>query len=135
MVSRAVGTDKRPGDARSIVRLQATTAVAVAAIGLVVGHQGTAQAAFFGAAIALLNSLLMLWRMRRAERQAQLDAHRQLRWLYVSAMERFVAVVAALAIGLKALQLDPLALLAGFIAGQLIWIAYAFARHNRHENG
>ena len=135
MVSRALGTDKRSADARSIVRLQATAAVAAAAIGLAVGEVGTAKAAFFGASIALLNTLLMVWRMRRAERQTQPDAHRALRALYVSAFERLLAVIAALAIGLKALQLDPLALLAGFIAGQLIWIAYAFARHNRHENG
>lgn len=110
-------------------------AVVASAIGLMVGDGETAKAAFFGASIALLNTLLMLWRMRRAERQAQTGAHRQLRALYVSAIERFVAVVAALAIGLKALQLDPLALLVGFIAGQLIWIVYAFTRHNRHENG
>lgn len=135
MVSRAIGTIKRSDDARSIVRLQATMAVVAAVIGLVVGDGETAKAAFFGASIALLNTLLMLWRRCRAERQGQADAHRQLRALYVSAIERLVAVVAALAIGLKALELDPLALLAGFIAGQLIWIVYAFARHNRHENG
>lgn len=135
MVSRAAGSNKRSDDARSIVRLQASMAVVASAIGLIVGDGETAKAAFFGASIALLNTLLMLWRMRRAERQAQPSAHRQLGALYVSAIERFVAVVAALAIGLKALQLDPLALLVGFIAGQLIWIVYAFTRHNRHENG
>lgn len=135
MVSRAVGTIKRSDDARSIVRLQAAVAVAAAVIGLVVGDGETAKATFFGASIALLNTLLMVWRMRRAERQPHLDASRQLRSLYLSGIERFVAVVAALAIGLKALQLDPLALLVGFIAGQLIWIVYAFTRHNRLKNG
>lgn len=135
MVSRAVGTIKRFDDARSIVRMQAAVAVAVAAIGLVVGGGEMAKAAFFGASVALLNTLLMIWRMRRAERQAQPEAHRQLRSLYVSGIERFVAVVAALAIGLKALQLHPLALLVGFIAGQMIWIIYAFTRQNRLKNG
>ena len=81
-----------------------------------------AEGVLFGAMAALANSGLLLWRMRRAENHVSQDAHRDLRLLLRTALERFVLVVALLAIGMGSLKQNPLAVVTGFVAGQLIWL-------------
>ena len=45
--------------------------------------------------------------------------------LYRTALERFVLVALLFALGMGGLQLDPPALLAGFIMGQLVITSYS----------
>ena len=67
----------------------------------------------------MTNVLLLEWRRRRADSGPALSAGESLRLLYRSAVERFVLVLLLFAVALGTLQLDPLALITGFIVGQL----------------
>ena len=72
-----------------------------------------------GGLIAMANVLLLEWRRLRADRGRALSAGESLRLLYRTAVERFVLVLLLFAVALGTLQLDPLALITGFIVGQL----------------
>jgi ATP synthase protein I len=78
-----------------------------------------AGSVWFGGLTATLNIGCLLWRRQRAEAGRALSAGKSLRLLYRSALERFVLVALLFALGLGALKLDPLALLTGFVVGQL----------------
>ena len=85
-----------------------------------------ARATGFGAIIAIANTVLIAWHMRpgsgKSNKGGELGAQHYLRQFYRSWLERYLVVVILLALGLGGLKLMPLALLAGFILGQLIWI-------------
>jgi ATP synthase protein I len=78
-----------------------------------------AGSVWFGGITATLNILLLLWRRHRADTGRALSAGRSLWVLYRTALERFVMVVLLFALGMGVLKLDPLALLTGFVVGQL----------------
>jgi ATP synthase protein I len=85
-----------------------------------------AGATGFGAIIAIANTVLIAWHMRpgsgESNKGGELGAQHYLRQFYRSWLERYLVVGILLALGLGGLKLMPLALLAGFILGQLIWI-------------
>lgn len=87
---------------------------------------GEAGAVWFGSFIAVANTLLIVWRMRRSRNKdrarGELGAQQYLKQFYRSWLERYLVVGALLAMGLGGLKLMPLGLLAGFILGQVIWI-------------
>lgn len=83
-----------------------------------------ALGASYGGAVALLNTQLMVWRMRQPLQGPQVG-QQQVRLLYRSMVERFAAVLFLLAIGFKVLKLAPLALVLGFVACQMVWIVYS----------
>jgi hypothetical protein len=78
-----------------------------------------AKACLFGGIIALLSTGLMILHERRATRRAGDDARLIVRHLYLCAAERMLLVGVLFAMGLIALNLMPLYLIAGFIAGQV----------------
>jgi ATP synthase protein I len=78
-----------------------------------------AGSVWYGGAIASANCLLLEWRRHGADRGRALSAGESIRVLYRTALERFVLVALLFALGMGGLQLDPPALLAGFIMGQL----------------
>ena len=78
-----------------------------------------AGSAAFGGVIACANRLLLEWRRLNADRGRVLSAGQSMRLLYRTALERFVLVGVLFALGLGVWQLDPLALLTGFIVGQM----------------
>ena len=122
-------------DGTSIIRLQLLAALVVGVASLFLADESTAQATLYGAVVALINTLLMIWRARRAARRPHLDAHRELRSFFLSGLERFIAVALLLAAGMGPLELDPLGVVGGFVAGQLIWLLYAVTQKKRHEHG
>lgn len=89
-----------------------------AALFLALQGAGSGFAAFFGGAIALANVQLLAWRRRQSQLSRGMDARSSLRILYRSALERFAAVAALLALGMGFLDLAPLPLLVGFMVGQ-----------------
>ncbi len=89
----------------------------VAAIFLVVQGGMASSAALFGGVAALVNLLLLDWRARRANRAGALTARQSLQVLYLSALERFASIALLFALGIGFLELEPLPLLLGFIAG------------------
>jgi len=80
-------------------------------------YSGTAgaQAALFGGVIAVINSLIQLWHLHRANKTAGCSVSRNMRILYRCAAERLVLTTALFALGLGILKLQPLPLITGFI--------------------
>lgn len=113
---------------RRVLSLQLALLLIAALGAYAVWGLGAAKAVWFGAFIAVANTLLIVWRMRPGNRSNKdsarggLGAQQYLRQFYRSWLERYLVVGALLATGLGGLQLMPLGLLVGFILGQLIWI-------------
>ena len=86
---------------------------------LILSGEYEALSAGFGGLTACANALLLEWRRYRADSGRALSADASLRVLYRSVLERFLMVMLLFALGMGVLQLEPLALLVGFIAGLL----------------
>ena len=78
-----------------------------------------AGSAAFGGVCASANRLLLQWRRYQADQGQALSAAQSMRLLYRTALERFVLIGVLFALGLGLWQLDPLALITGFIVGQI----------------
>lgn len=76
----------------------------------------------YGGLAAVAGTLYLAWRHARGRHGEHLSAEWILRHAYRTAIERFVLVACMLAAGFE-LRLAPLWLLAGFIWGQLAWLA------------
>lgn len=110
--------------ARRVVGMQlATTLVATSAAYFVGKSPQIAMAVLSGGGVAVLNGMLVAWRMSRSSNQTSHDAHLQLRLMYFYAAERFLAVVALMAICMAVLKLYPLAVLGGFVLGQAVLLS------------
>lgn len=123
--------------ARRVVALQAVITLIIA--GVVYGLSGALQytehagqyaaAVLGGGLVSVLNGALLAWRMSRAaqhsasEAQHPGSAHRQLRLMYLYAVERFLVVAVLLGMCLAVLKLTPLAVLGGFVMGQAVLLA------------
>lgn len=92
-----------------------------------------ALAAAFGGAIAAANIALLLWRRQRAADGPVLSAAQSMRLLYRTALERFVTVALLFALGMGVLQLDPLALLCGFVTGLVALLFTGTKGKSRHH--
>ncbi len=77
----------------------------------------------YGGLVAALGTLFLAWRYVGGRSREHLGAEWILRHAYRTAMERFVLVACLLAVGFEVLKLAPVWLLAGFIWGQLAWLA------------
>ncbi|BBJ00729.1 hypothetical protein FGKAn22_24210 [Ferrigenium kumadai] len=105
--------------ARKVVWLQMAVTLLIA--GIAYGTEATPQfaiAVLSGGVVSVLNGALLAWRMSRAAQVSAHDAHLQLRLMYFYAAERFMVVVALLALCMAVLKLSPLAVLGGFVLGQ-----------------
>jgi len=107
---------------RPLILLQLALLVAVSAVFYLRAGSQAAGAVWFGGMMAALNVVLLLWRRHRADAGRALSAGQSLRLLYRTALERFAVVVVLFALGLGVLGLAPLALVSGFVAGQLALI-------------
>lgn len=79
-----------------------------------------ALAAGFGAFVALINTLLMIWHIRRAVETARADAGKNLSRAYRCVAERWLSTIVMFGTGIILLELHVTALMAGFIAAQLM---------------
>jgi len=102
--------------------LQIVTSVVAGVLGYVLQGEAVAKAALYGGAVALMSTLLLLWRMRRSERKMLPEPHQHVWLFYRSSLERFLVVCALLALGMGPLNLVPVAVLISFVAGQLAWV-------------
>lgn len=97
--------------------LQAILVGGAAAIFQALQGGAAASAVLYGGGIALVNVLLLGWRAHRADRAGALTARQSLAVVYLSAVERFLAVAALFALGIGVLELAALPLLIGFVSG------------------
>lgn len=93
----------------------AVTALVVALL----GETAVALAYLFGGGVSMVNTGLLYLRWHKGVRDFHCDTHRHLRSFYRSGMERFFVVVMLLAAGFVLMGDHPLALLAGFVVGQM----------------
>ena len=104
---------------RKLAMLQLLLIAATSVIFFMIYGAFQAASVWCGGLIAMSNVMLLEWRRRRADSGRALSAGESLRLLYRTAVERFVLVLLLFVVTLGTLQLDPLALITGFIAGQL----------------
>jgi len=102
--------------------LQGAIVIIGAAITYFVVTPPAAKSFAYGSCVALAGVLFLAWRLRRAEGSREQGAEFSLRQAYRTAIERFVWIIFLLASGFKLLNLAPLWMLAGFVAGQSAWI-------------
>ncbi len=116
--------------ARQVVWLQIIVTLTVASIAY--STKGTPQfalAVLSGGGVSVVNGAMLAWRMSRSALHPAREVpdsravHQQLRLLYFFAAERFLVVFTLLGLCMAALKLSPLALLAGFVIGQLVLLA------------
>lgn len=103
------------------LQLILTTIVAVPTVFVV--NPLAAEAVAFGGLVAVVNALLLNWRMRWGGRHLDQDAGWHFRQAFRSLFERFAMVAVLFALGLKLARLAPLPMLTGFVLAQLAWIA------------
>lgn len=103
---------------RKILIAQLILAPVVAAAFLL-SSEARALAALYGGGISIGNSLLMARRIARASEALSRDPTKDVRSMYLGAIERFAFTLGALALGMGWLRLEPVALLVGFACGYL----------------
>ncbi len=90
--------------------------------GLVVGYAAygrpVAVALTFGGLMTIINTLLLVRCMSRAEAMASKDPGKNLRLIYLCAGQRLVMTALLFGLGIGVLKLEPLPLLIGFMLGQ-----------------
>ena len=111
--------------------LQVVISVVVGMLGYALQGEAEAKAALYGGVVALIGTLLLLWRMQRSIQKTLLKAHQHLWLFYRSGLERFLVICVLPAIGMGPFKLVPLAVLVGFVAGQLAWIIAPLQREKK----
>jgi len=104
---------------RKLAMLQLLLLAAISVVFFMAYGAFQAVSVWCGGLIAMTHVLLLEWRRRRADSGRALSAGESIRLLYRTALERFVLIALLFALALGVLQLDPIALITGFIAGQL----------------
>ena len=111
--------------------LQIVISVMVGIVAYALEGEAEAGAAIYGGVVALVGTLLLLWRMQSSKHKALKEAQQHLWIFYRSGVERFLVLSILLAIGMGMLKLVPLAVLVGFVASQLAWIIAPLQGENR----
>jgi ATP synthase protein I len=106
---------------RQVLNLQLGVLVLAGLVAFSVWGLAVAGAALYGALVALANTSLLMWRMRRGA-QGELDARQQLKGFYRSSVERYLLIVVLFAVGMGLMKLHPLVMMTGFALGQSAWI-------------
>lgn len=79
----------------------------------------SAVSVWYGGGIAATNGLVQARCLYRDAQAPQRSPQQSLVAVYVCVVQRFLLVALLFALGLGALELEPLAVLAGFVAGQV----------------
>ncbi len=95
---------------------------AVSGVFLVIATPLAAGSSEFGGAMAAVNALLLTRCARRDARAPQRTPQQSLAAVFLCVAQRFLVVTLLFAFGLGVFKLEPLALLAGFVAGQLMMV-------------
>ncbi len=99
---------------------QLVLVAATSAVFLVVTGWFPASSVWYGGLIAATNIGLLLRCKHRQGNRPTGSAQHTLAALYICALQRFIAVTVLFVLGMGVLKLHPLAILAGFVAGQVL---------------
>ena len=102
--------------------LQIIISVIAGVVAYALEGEAEAGAAIYGVVVALIGTLLLLWRMQSSKHKTLKEPQQHLWRFYRSGAERFLVLSILLAIGMGTFKLVPLAVLVGFVASQLAWI-------------
>lgn len=107
---------------RRIVGFQILAAVVIG-IGFFLGvGEAEGRSAFYGGLVAVVLTVMLSRGVKRAEATAAQDLKRSMIILYMGAAQRFLIALAAFALGLAVLKLEPLAVFVGFAAAQFSYL-------------
>ena len=107
--------------------MQVIVTITSASVASVVDSPFFGVSVLWGGMAALLNLVLLAWRMIYGDRPTY-NAEQHLRLMYRSSMERFFVVTSLLVIGLLKLKLAPLGVILGFLVGQVILVVVPIMR-------
>ncbi|HFD79708.1 MAG TPA: ATP synthase subunit I [Gammaproteobacteria bacterium] len=107
---------------RRLLWLQGALAAVTSAGFLAMYGIFSALCVWYGMATSAANTLLLARCARRDARAPQRTPQQSLVAAYACVVQRFLAVAVMFALGLGALKLAPLPVLAGFMAGQLVMV-------------
>lgn len=107
---------------RRLLRYQVVLFAAVSAVFFVIFGPLAAASCGFGGGIASVNALLVARCVSRDAHAPERTPQQSLAAVFICVAQRFLVATLLFAFGLGVLQLRPLALLAGFIAGQLVMV-------------
>jgi len=120
---------------KSSVHRTAVLQIVISGIAGVVTYalEGKAEAgaAIYGGVVALIGTLLLLWRMQSSKHKTLKEPQQHLWLFYRSGVERFLVISILLAIGMGTFKLVPLAVLVGFVASQLAWVIAPLQGENK----
>jgi len=105
--------------------LQLGVGLAVAAVYLLKDGSWEAMSAFYGGLVSVISATMLSRGISRAGKEAEHSAKTSQVILYLGAVVRFVLVLVLFGIGLGVLKLAPLALIAGFVITQLVFVLMA----------
>lgn len=105
----------------------------LAMFGFVLAGRAAALATFYGVMVALVASLLMVWRERAAIRHPEWDGRKLFGVFVLTGLERLAAVVLMLGMGFGVLKLSPLPLLVGLVLAQVAWVVAALPNKNSNS--
>ncbi len=113
---------------RRVAAAQAVLAPIAALMGAGLGGMDVGLAALFGVLVALIVSLVLVWRERQSIQHPEWDQHRLLKVFVRTGIERLVALAGLLYVGLGVLELPPLPVLLGLFIAQFAWLAAVAGR-------
>jgi hypothetical protein len=106
-----------------LIKLQGAITITGATVAYFLVSPLAAKSAAFGGCIALASAWFLAWRFQRGSVAENATAEWHLRQAYRAAIERFVWVAGMLLVGFKLLGFAPFWMLAGFLGGQVAWLA------------
>lgn len=112
---------------KRLISLQLVLVLVGVVIAMLLYGKSAVLAALYGGVIALANSQLLVRRVAKAGRIAATNPQRSTYMLYFGAVQRFVFVLVALAVGMGVFKLIPPPMLWTFGIAQ---IAYFFAERD-----
>jgi len=107
---------------RRLLLFQSLMVAAVAAVFLVIFETFSAVSVCYGGCLAAVNAVLQARCAQRDVKAPERSPQQSLAAVYLCVVQRFLAIALLFALGLGLLKLKPLALMTGFIAGQLVMV-------------
>jgi len=107
---------------RRLFLFQSLVVAATAAVFLVIFETFSAVSVCYGGCVAGVNALLLARCAYRDAKAPGRSPQQSLAAAYLCVVQRFLLIALLFALGLGLLELKPLALMTGFVAGQLVLV-------------